>query len=292
MCKILVIHTGGTIGMAPGPEGLSPAPGLLEAALHSIAPEGVTLEVVSFAPLLDSADIGPAHWNQMIDPIAAALRGDAAGLCGAIITHGTDTMSYTGAALEAALAGCPVPVVLCGAMVPLGMGGDAEANLALALELAQSAAPGVWLAFAGKQMQAGAVIKVQSHAADAFREVPDVPQVDSPFGPRRFTPRELAILTLTPGLSATALTAMLAPLEGAVLRVFGSGTMRDDPALACALAAAIQRGCKLVAVSQCEAGGLEPGTYAAGAALWRAGVINGGTLTPEAALTRLWLGLL
>jgi L-asparaginase len=292
MCKILVIHTGGTIGMAPGPDGLAPAPGLLEAALRRIAPEGITLEVISFDPLLDSADIGPAHWNQMIDPIAAALRGAGGGLCGAVITHGTDTMSYTGAALEAALAGCPVPVVLCGAMVPLEMGGDAEANLALALELAQSAAPGVWLAFAGKQMRAGAVVKTQSSEADAFREVPDLPYIDSVFGPRRFAARELAILTLTPGLSAKALAAMLAPLDGAVLRVFGSGTMRNDPALACALATAIAKGCKLMAVSQCEAGGLEPGTYAAGAALWHVGVINGGTLTPEAALARLWLDLI
>jgi L-asparaginase len=294
MTRILLIHTGGTIGMAPGPQGLAPSPGLLEAALRDLTPAGMTVEVISFSPLIDSADIGPDHWNRIIGTITAGLQatGGHEALNGVIVTHGTDTMAYTGAALDAALAGIAVPVVLCGSMVPLGAGGDAEANLALALDLAQHAPAGLWLAFAGQQLPGGSVIKVHAHQADAFRAVPDLPPLPQEFAPGVFAPKRLAVVTLTPGLPVEVLAAMLAPLAGAVLRVYGSGTMRNDPALAEVLGAAILRGCRIVAVSQCEAGGLDPGSYAAGAALWQAGVINGATLTPEAALARLWLGLI
>ena len=73
---------------------------------------------------------------------------------------------------------------------------------------------------------------------------------------------------------------------------FGAGTMMGDPAILAALQGAIARGCRLRAVSQCEAGGLEAGAYAAGTAIWQAGVENGGVETPEVALVRLWLSLL
>ena len=82
---------------------------------------------------------------------------------------------------------------------------------------------------------------------------------------------------------------MLAELDGAVLRVYGAGTATGDPDFLAVLADATARGVALRAVSQCQTGGLEPGSYAAGAGLWAAGVQNGGLETPEAALIRLWL---
>ncbi|RJE82093.1 asparaginase domain-containing protein, partial [Paracoccus onubensis] len=143
MTEILVLHTGGTIGMAPGPDGLAPADGVVEAAVQKLLPDATHAVVHTFRPLVDSAEIGPDHWNRMIETIAG-FRGS-----GVVITHGTDTMAFTGAALCQALAGIGIPVVLCGSMQPLNSGGDAEANLALALEAAQWKAAGVWLAFAG-----------------------------------------------------------------------------------------------------------------------------------------------
>ncbi|MFZ9200223.1 MAG: aminopeptidase, partial [Paracoccaceae bacterium] len=97
----------------------------------------------------------------------------------------------------------------------------------------------------------------------------------------------LGLVTLTPGLLPRALAGMLAPLDGAVLRVFGAGTM--PAALGETLMAA--KGKPMVAVSQCLNGGLEPGAYAAGAPLWAAGVENGGQMSAEQALARLWLRL-
>lgn len=277
MTTYLVINTGGTIGMRPGALGLEPAPGLVEAAL----PPGFCAQVLAFDPLRDSADMGPYDWNRIADLI---VQSDAAGV---LVFHGTDTMAMTGAALAAM--GVDRPVVLCGAMHPLGQGGDAEANLALGVQAVQTAAPGVWLAFAGKVMPGAALIKMDARAADSFRAV-GLPAL--PPGPRRFDPaRRVGVVTVSAGMSGAVLAAMLASLDAAVIRVFGAGTLPGDPAVADALRDAVARGMRLRAVSQCPLGGLEPGAYAAGAALWGAGVENGGHETPEAALARLWLDI-
>lgn len=267
--------------MVPGQGGLRPGDGVLEAALAKRLPAGTEVKIERFDPLVDSANVGPADWNRMLDLIEA-WRGTAV-----IVVHGTDTMAYSGAALSSALPDVAIPVVLCGSMVPLGMGGDAEANLDLALRAANGA-PGVWLAFAGKILPAAGLVKHDSHAADAFRAHPQAP-FSAPA--RRFADRRIAVLTLTPGIPARAVAAMLAELDAAVLRVFGAGTMMADPALEAVLREAAARGCRLRAVSQCEAGGVEPAAYAAGAGIWAAGVENGGVETPELALARLWLSL-
>lgn len=277
--KLLLIHTGGTIGMAPGPDGLSPLPGLVEAEVATRLPGGVELIAEIFDPLLDSANVGPGHWNRMLDLV------DAHPDMPVILTHGTDTMAFTGAALTQALAGTR-RVVMCGSMQPLRMGGDSEGNLDHAIAAALLPGPGVYLAWGGALLDAGGLVKHDSHAADAFRSQPQ----DAPVPTRqRFDDRRLAILTLTPGLPVAALQATLNMLDGAVLRIFGAGTAMDDPALHDMLATATAQGKRIRAVSQCESGGLTPGAYAAGAALWRAGIENGGRETPEAALIRLWL---
>ncbi|RGP38448.1 asparaginase domain-containing protein [Pseudotabrizicola alkalilacus] len=282
MARFLILYTGGTIGMVPGPDGLQPGAGVLEAALAALTPAGVTTTVEQFSPLIDSANIRPADWNHMLDRIEG-WQGDAV-----IIVHGTDTMAYTGAALSCALHAPGLPVILCGSMVPLNTGGDAEGNLSLALTAALTTPPGVWLAFAGQLLSAAGLVKQDSHAADAFRSTQQAP---GPATARRFADRRLAILSLSPGLPAAALRAALSELDGAVLRVYGAGTMMQDPAIVDALQTATANGCRLRAVSQCENGGLTPAAYAAGAALWSAGVENGGTETAELALARLWLSL-
>lgn len=279
--KLLLIHTGGTIGMAETPEGLAPRKGLVEEAISKRLPPGTELIADVFDPLLDSADVGPAHWNRMLETIRS--HPDAA----VIITHGTDTMAFTGAALSQALAGEARRVILCGSMLPLGQEGDAEGNLDLAISAATVAEPGVLLAFAGKLLAADGLVKHHSHEADSFRTQPQA----TPGAPKRrtFLDRKLAILALSPGIPADAVEAILEKLDGAVLRIFGSGTAMNDTNLLKVLATAVKSGKRLRAVSQCEAGGLSPGAYAAGAGLWSAGIENGGTETPEAALIHLWL---
>lgn len=268
--------------MTDGPDGLRPAPDKVAAALAQIAP-GQGLDHQKLAPLVDSANVGPATWNALLDRIAAAPGA-------VIVTHGTDTMAFTGAALDAAFAGHGEPgrsVVLTGSMHPLGAAGsDAEGNLKLAIETAMAGEPGVWLAFGGQVLPGGAVSKQHSQDEVAFVQAGGfTPPLG---GASQYDPtKSVGIVTLSPGLSPRALAAQLDALDGAVLRVFGAGTMPD--ALVQTLVGF--KGKPMIAVSQCLAGGLEPGAYAAGAGLWAAGVENGGQMSPEQALARLLLRL-
>ncbi len=178
-------------------------------------------------------------------------------------------------------------VVLTGSMHPLGVAGsDAEANLALAIATALGGKPGLHLAFNGEILPAGRVSKVNSTEAAAFA-VTGTADLAEPSARRYDTSKSLGLVTLTPGLSPKGLGAMLDTFDGAVLRVFGAGTM--PATLAETLFA--RKGKPMIAVSQCAAGGLAPGSYAAGAALWAAGVENGGQMSAEQALSRLWLRL-
>ncbi|MFD1746448.1 asparaginase domain-containing protein [Rhizobium helianthi] len=281
MPRLLLIHTGGTIGMAPGPNGLAPVKGLVESALSARLTDDITLVANVFNPLLDSASVGPTHWNAMLEAIRAHPGVPT------IITHGTDTMSFTGAALSQALVGEGRRVILCGSMVPLGENGDAEGNLSLAIEASQQEGEGVFLAFAGQLLRAEGLVKHHSHDPISFRALPQAP-LPQPKS-RTFDERKFAILTLSPGIAADTLAAALATLDGAVLRVFGAGTVMACPVVLKAFEDAVKAGKRIRAVSQCEGGGIIPGSYEAGAGLWEAGVENGGDDTPEAALIKLWL---
>src|SRR6266567_4373325 len=150
--------------MSGGPNGRAPIAGLVETAFERLAPANVRLSIVSFDPLVDSADIGPDHWNRLIELIGSQ-RSD-----GVVITHGTDTMPFTGAALSFALEGIEIPVILTGSMQPLGTGKKAEENLCCALRMAASGPPGVWLAFDGRLMCARRLVKHHSVGPDSFRE--------------------------------------------------------------------------------------------------------------------------
>ncbi|MCU0826094.1 MAG: asparaginase domain-containing protein [Tabrizicola sp.] len=266
--------------MIHGPGGLRPARDRVGTAIRQIA-STVDFTAEAHQPLIDSAEVGPALWNWLIGRLLAEPGP-------VVVTHGTDTLAFTGAALDAALAGLEVSVVLCGAMQPLDTpGGDAEGNLRVALAAAEQAKPGVWLAISGRLMPAGRVTKVQSTGSDAFQLAGEVAS-PKPGAGRWFNPSlRVAVLTIAPGLTAESMAAMLAGLDGAVLRVYGAGTL--PAALAAPMAEAVARGCRIVAVSQTLHGQISPGAYAAGARLWEAGVISGGAQSVEQALARLWL---
>jgi L-asparaginase len=146
-------------------------------------------------------------------------------------------------------------------------------------------------------MLADRVVKVSSVALDAFHEVPrqepslgDVAAESGRGEEARYGGNlRIGVVTLIPGLTAEALDGALAPLEGAVLRCYGSGTLPSDPAFQSVLERRVHHGLVIIAVSQCEHGGIRPGEYAASWALREAGVIDGGALTTEAAFARLAL---
>lgn len=294
--RLLLINTGGTISMVPGLSGFEPKRSVAEDLARTIVHDaalGIELDILSFQPLIDSADIAPADWNGLIDIIADAHRTHD----GIVITHGTDTLAYTSAALTFALDGVERPVIVTGAMRPAGgTGSDAVDNLTAALKAANGGPPGVWVQFAGRLMAGDRVVKVSSIDLDAFREIP-LPHPPAPktrsteFHARHFSAARICVFTLSPGLSIEAFDSALAYLDGVVLRCFGSGTIPSNPSFQEALSSRIEKGLTVLAVSQCEHGGVRPGEYSASSALRRLGVLDGGALTTEAAVAQLLLML-
>ncbi|GGL56954.1 asparaginase [Wenxinia marina] len=287
---LCLIHTGGTIGMARTPRGYAPKAGLVEAevarliARHELRAE---VEIARLDPLIDSANATPADWTRIAEAIAA--RHDAAK--GFVVTHGTDTLAHTAAALAFALEGLARPVIVTGAMRPLGeTGSDGPRNLSDALDTALLAPPGVWVQFAGRRLHGARVRKSHSSADDAFTAADEArpPRVSGPkLTLHPYRAPEIGILTMAPGVSGRLVAAALELCDGLVLRCYGSGTVPDLPQLRDGLMAARAAGKPVIAVSQAPQGRLALGTYAAGALLVEAGVADGADMSVEAAYAKL-----
>ncbi|WP_054004596.1 asparaginase [Cypionkella psychrotolerans] len=283
--KLLLIHTGGTIGMVATPTGFAPAEGVIEAALADLGASHVTL--LPLLPLIDSSQATPADWNR----IAAAIFDNHSDYNGFIVTHGTDTLAFTASALCFALAGLKRPVILTGAMRPLTVEkSDGVQNLSDALKAAETAPPGIWVQFSGQLLHGTRVRKAHSSALDAFTASRSAVPPLQPGKTPSFTaykPAEIGILSMAPGQSEAYLAHALTTLDAVVLRVFGAGTIPETPALRAGLLAAQARNTPVIAISQSPKGGIALGTYAAGNLLLEAGVIDGRDMTPEAAYTKL-----
>ena len=292
--RLLLLHTGGTIGMVPTARGLKPEQGVVEAAVETLLAErggDLAVRIVRLDPLIDSANATPADWNRLAGEIVARAVG-----CDAIlVTHGTDTLAFTSSALTMALEGLDKPVILTGSMIPLGgENSDGWANLRDALEATQSAEPGVWIQFSGKLLRGPRARKIHSSAPDAFaamlsdrpprREGEALRQ--HPFGQAR-----IAVVPVAPGCDMRVVAFAMDHSDGVILRCYGSGTVPDDPILETGLARAAERGIPVVAVSETLAGGTALGHYAAGAFLLDHGVIDGRDMTLEAAYAKLSLAL-
>lgn len=302
--NLLVLYTGGTIGMLQTPEGLAPAGGF-EARMrawldaHPEAPRP-DWRLQEMSPLLDSANMQQGNWLAMRDAIVKAVKQD--GHDGVLLLHGTDTLAYSAAALSFLLLGLDVPVVLTGSMLPAGApDSDAWDNLAGALALfSQGLENGVQLFFAGKLMSGVRASKLRSEAFDAFAALPrhregeraaELPTMLSYCQPR--SPVNLAVLPMYPGIQAAHVRALLETgVKGLLLECYGSGTgPSDDEALLDALRDAGQRGVLVAAISQCMEGSVVFDIYEAGSRLRDTGLVSGGGMTREAALGKMF-GLL
>ncbi|MGQ7960064.1 asparaginase [Pseudomonas sp. SP16.1] len=298
--KLLVLYTGGTIGMQMSADGLAPASGF-EARMRAQQagenagelPQWTFRELL---PLLDSANMNPGHWLALRDVIVAAVEAD--GHDAVLVLHGTDTLAYSAAALSFLLLGLQVPVLLTGAMQPAGVpGGDAWPNLFGAMRaLQRGVAPGVHLYFNGQLLHGARCSKLRSDAFDAFQVLPRRRRAEHAAIDARIDYRQvrravnLAVLPLHPALQASHLRALLGSgVQGLLLECYGSGTgPAGDVELMAALNEAHARGVVLAAISQCPQGHVEFGVYAAGSRLAEAGLVSCGGMTREAALGKLF----
>ncbi|MEQ5802284.1 asparaginase [Halomonas sp. H10-9-1] len=315
---LLVIYTGGTLGMQATPRGLAPGGNIaerLERALRQL-PAGLgaglpAYRLLAFDAPIDSSAATPRDWSRLAGVIAARYRDHA----GIVVLHGTDTLAWSAASLAYQLQGIDRPVVLTGAMQPLeAVGSDAAENVALALHYAANPAlQEVAIAFGGRLLRGVRARKWHTQDAAAFTS-PNYPLLGERVGsdavlyPGRGLERQqrgaprfelpdyapladggVARIVLWPGISARQLAAWLEDqhLKGALLEVWGGGNLPEDPALLGVLAQASGEGKLLAAISQCPHGAISPGDYAAGQGLRDAGVLSGDAMTAEAALTKL-----
>lgn len=299
--NILVLYTGGTIGMQQSASGLMPASGFAD-RLRDQQQQQPQLALPQWQfrellPPIDSANMNQTHWLAMVEAIRAGVEQD--GCDGVLVLHGTDTLAYSAAALSFLLLGLEVPVLLTGSMQPAGVpGSDAWDNLFGAMQsLKAGVSPGVHLFFAGKLMHGARASKLGTATLDAFGILPRLRQGESaPAIPAAIDYRQprqpvgLAVLPLYPGIQAAQVRALLASgVQGLLLECYGSGTgPADDAELLTALADAHRNGVVLAAISQCPQGHVEFGIYAAGSKLAASGLVSGGGMTREAALGKLF----
>ena len=307
--KICLIATGGTIASVETPEGMKP---LLDGKeLLAKVPELESLGVIDIVELmqLDSTNIQPKDWIQM----AQAIEERYADYDGFIITHGTDTMAHSAAALYYMLENLQKPVIFTGSQLSLvEEGSDAPANLLLAMYGAVSNVPGVYLAFHNKLMQGNAAKKLCTENFDGFYSinVPDVAvledgkikwNISSDFiEPEKelkintAIDTHVAVFEVFPGFNTDIIRmAVDSGCKGIVLKGYGAGNVPSEESGNSFLPAidyAVEKGVKVVLTTQCIYDGTDLERYEVGASALRHGVISGGDLTVEAILAKLMLG--
>ncbi|MEZ5979021.1 MAG: asparaginase [Planctomycetota bacterium] len=311
--RVLVVYTGGTIGMRATAAGYAPEPGHLANEVRELeelgAPGMPEVEIEEQEPLLDSADMRPADWLR----IAGVIERNYEAFDGFVVLHGTDTMAYTASALPFMLRGLAKPVILTGAQIPIGrLRSDARDNLVTSLAIAaRGDVPEVCVYFAEKLMRGCRTVKVNADGLDAFAS-PNYPVlgeagIDITIHAERVRePGErldaihvqpldgpiVGALRLFPGISAALLENVLrAPLQGLVLETYGVG---NGPARDREFVRVLERATGgpdpivVVATSQCVRGTVDLSGYATGRALRDAGVRSGADMTSEAALAKLY----
>ncbi len=312
MKKILILYTGGTIGMVYDEKEKALKPFDFK-QIFSQVPEikrlNHAISVQSFEPLIDSSNMQPAHWLSMAKAIGEKYdRFD-----GFVILHGTDTMAYTASALSFLLENLGKPVVLTGSQLPVGeIRTDAKENLITALEIAAAedkgrpVVPEVCIFFDFLLYRGNRTSKYSSEKFEAFQSV-NYPALGQAGVHLRFNPQfigrhtkkklkvhkamdgKIGVLKLFPGISRPWVEAAVNAdgIKALVLETFGAGNAPTDKWLVDLLDGAIKRGVTVLNVTQCGGGMVEQGRYETSRQLDKVGVVSGHDMTTEAAVTKL-----
>ncbi len=312
--SVLLIYTGGTIGMRE-----NPATGALESFNFDLILDEVPelrrfdyrIHAFTFVPPIDSSDMGLEHWARLVRVIADHYdRYD-----GFVILHGTDTMAYTASALSFMLENLGKPVILTGSQLPIGkLRTDGKENLITAIEIAAAKhedgspiVPEVCIYFKEKLMRGNRTTKINAEQFNAFRSFnyPDLatvgmyikyneaairkPDPTKPFKPHYLVAPDVVVLTLFPGIQQGLVHAVLniPGLKAVVIRTFGAGNAPQLKWFKEELKEANDRGLLMVNITQCQSGCVHMGLYETSLPLIEAGVVSGYDSTPECAITKL-----
>ena len=312
--SVLLIYTGGTIGMIENPE-----TGALENFnfdhLLKHVPElkrfNYRISSYQFDPPIDSSDMEPELWAKIVK----IINYNYDYFDGFVILHGTDTMSYTASALSFMLENLAKPVILTGSQLPIGtLRTDGKENLITSIEIAAAKnpdgtpiVPEVCIFFENELMRGNRTTKINAENFNAFRSFnyPSLahagihikydahiirrPDPTRPMKPHYLFDTNVVMLTLFPGIQESIINSVLhvPGLKAVVLKTFGSGNAPQKEWFIRQLKDATERGIIIVNITQCQRGVVEMGRYETGLKLLQAGVISGYDSTPECAVTKL-----
>jgi L-asparaginase len=311
--KLLIIYTGGTIGMVKDPKS-----GQLISFdfdhMYKHIPElerlQVTLETVSFNPPIDSSEMNPNFWAD----IAQMIYDSYSSYDGFVVLHGSDTMAYTASALSFMLQNLSKPVILTGSQLPIGpIRTDGKENLITAIEIAASKdekgerlIKEVAVYFEYSLYRGNRCSKVSANQFEAFSS-PNYPElavagVEINYNFERiFTPlskeltlftnfdNHVALLKIFPGFSANVYKNLfdINQVKGIIMETFGAGNAPSNDEFRQLIVNYIEKGGIILNITQCSSGSVQQGKYETSSFFDKIGVISGKDMTTEAALAKM-----
>lgn len=312
--RVLIIYTGGTIGMIENNQ-----TGALEnfglEKFRALIPEldnmGYNVDIIAFAPPIDSSDMSPYEWVE----IARLITRYYYKYDGFVVLHGTDTMAYTASALSFMLRNLQKPVILTGSQLPIGkLRTDGKENLLTSVEIAaakteegEAMVPEVCVYFDSELLRGNRTTKINSEGFNAFRSY-NYPVLAKagikikyqrhailkrdkklPFCPTFSLNKQVMALTIFPGIMQEYVETLLTMknMKALMIKTYGAGNAPQQYWLIDVLRKLTDRGVIIVNNTQCNKGGVEMSLYKTGQQLLGAGVINGHDSTTEATITKL-----
>lgn len=308
--KILIVYTGGTIGMKKDEATGALTPfnfGAIEQEVPELQRFDVGIDAITFDPPIDSADVHPSHWVRL----GRTIRDNYAAYAGFVVLHGTDTMAYTAAALSYLVQDSPKPVVLTGSQQPMAAPfTDAKLNLYQSLLWAcDDAARDVHVVFDGKVIVGTRAHKQRTMSFNAFtsvnwplaaiirggrvvRELGGAQAVAPSHARPTFyhqLDERVVVLKLTPGLRPEVFTALAGASSAVILETFGIGGIPTG--FEETLFSWVDAGHTLVLTTQVPEEGLDLGVYEVGRAYAdHPGILLGDDMTVEALVAKtMWV---
>ncbi len=311
--SILLIYTGGTIGMIKDPETAALRAFDFNNLLDRI-PElkllDCNIETISFEKPIDSSNMEPKYWLE----IAEIIETNYDDFDGFVVLHGSDTMSYTASALSFMLEHLAKPVVFTGSQLPIGdLRTDAKENLITSIQVAslqhynKPIIKEVCLYFEYKLYRANRTTKINAEHFEAFASLnyPDLaesgvhlkvnneylfkPNVRKSLIVHKNLDSNIALIKLFPGISQALLQSIFNTpnLKGVVLETYGAGNCTTQDWFVSLLKETISKGIHIVNVTQCSGGSVMMGQYETSEKLKKIGLISGKDITTEAAISKL-----
>lgn len=310
--KVLIIYTGGTIGMVVNQDtgALQPIDfDHLKIHVPELNRIPIDIEVKSIQEPIDSSNINAEIWFELAEIVEVNYES----YDGFVILHGSDTMAYTASALSFLLENVSKPIILTGSQLPIGkIRTDGKENLITAIEIAgekehgKAVVPEVAIYFEYALYRGNRTTKVSAENFEAFQS-PNYPLLaeagvhikynkfaingisEDAFYVRKSICKEVASIKLYPSITEKVFSAVasIPNLKGLIIETFGSGNAPQQSWMNQKLKALIDQGVLVLNVSQCDTGAVMQHKYATGIHLAHTGVMSGKDITFEAAITKM-----